>query len=117
MTTLRPDEAEPARTTRQSPTSDSTTAGAFTIPTISLTQSRQKIAAALREASLTSGFFQLSDIESYIAPTLVIQMFEQTELFFALPDAEKQKVNITLLQLHRVFLFSLSDDLTTPRLG
>jgi len=68
---------------------------AFTIPTISLEKSRQETISALRDASLSSGFFQLADIQSWIPRTLVIQMFEQMALFFALPRSEKEKVSLS----------------------
>jgi isopenicillin N synthase-like dioxygenase len=89
------------------PPPDAMAPTAFIIPTISLSENpRQDIVSALRDASLSSGFFQLVDIHSYISNALVTQMFEQTALFFALPASEKEKVSwsTTILYLESVFV-------------
>ncbi|KAG8839187.1 hypothetical protein FRC20_006093 [Serendipita sp. 405] len=65
---------------------------AFYIPTISLNSPRGDIVDALRKASLSSGFFQLSNLDAYISPTLITEMFEQTRIFFDLSQDEKEKV-------------------------
>lgn len=94
MTTPLVEEHNTAMTAQQSPLEAFKAPTAFTIPTISLYEKpRREIISALRDASLSSGFFQLVDIHSYIPPTLVIQMFEQMALFFALPASEKEKVS------------------------
>lgn len=66
---------------------------AFDIPTIPLSASRQDTVDALRNAALTSGFFQLSNIESHVSRELIIQMFEETRRFFQLPAPEKETVS------------------------
>jgi hypothetical protein len=66
----------------------------FQIPTIRLSQTRPETVTALRNASLSSGFFQLTDIESHIPGDLIRKMFKQMEMFFDLPDAAKQKVRL-----------------------
>jgi isopenicillin N synthase-like dioxygenase len=90
MTTPLIEEHDIATTARHSPPDSP----AFMIPTISLSEkSRQEIVSELRDASLSSGFFQLVDIHPYIPYQLVAQMFEQMTLFFALPASEKEKVS------------------------
>jgi isopenicillin N synthase-like dioxygenase len=65
----------------------------FEVPAISLSTSREQIVNALRNAALTSGFFQLIDIDSHVSRSLVVQMFNETRRFFQLPASEKQKVS------------------------
>lgn len=65
---------------------------AFSIPTISLSKPKQETVQALRDASLTSGFFQLTDIEPHVSRELILQMFDETRKFFQLPSSEKEKV-------------------------
>ncbi|KAG8831428.1 hypothetical protein FRC17_003164 [Serendipita sp. 399] len=65
----------------------------FYIPTISLKSPRTEIVTALRQASLSSGFFQLSDLDAHISSDLITEMFEETRRFFALSQDEKEKLS------------------------
>jgi len=79
----------------------------FEVPKISLATPREHTVGALRHAALTSGFFQLVDIETYVSSELIVQMFDEARRFFQLPASEKAKVSLWFRRKDEVVTMAL----------